>query len=175
MKRPPREYAPPVMRKAGLSLSGKALIGLMEAVHAKGLPFRFRAGGHSMSPFIRDGDVITVSPRASRTPGLGDVVAFVHPETQILCLHRVLSVNGKGFLVQGDNLPEKPDGMIPREAVFGRVTRVERAGRRIRLGLGPERPLVALLSRRGGMALIRRWAGPLYACFSRSQATCEKH
>jgi len=128
-----------------------------------------------MSPFIRDGDVITVSPRASRTPGLGDVVAFVHPETQILCLHRVLSVNGKGFLVQGDNLPEKPDGMIPREAVFGRVTRVERAGRRIRLGLGPERPLVALLSRRGGMALIRRWAGPLYACFSRSQATCEKH
>jgi hypothetical protein len=172
--RPLREYQRPAMQKTGLSLSGKALIELMQAVHANGLPFRFNAGGHSMAPFIRDGDVICVSPLASRVPGPGDVVAFIHPETKLLCMHRVLSVNGDSFLIQGDNMPEKPDGMIPREAIVGRITRVERAGRRVRLGLGPERLLLALLSRWGGLAVIRRLAGPLYACFSRSQVSCEK-
>jgi hypothetical protein len=173
-KRPQREYHRPAMQKNGLPLSGKSLIELMQAVHAKGLPFRFNAGGHSMAPFIRDGDVICVSPLASRMPGLGDVVAFVHPETKLLCVHRVQSVNRDSFLVQGDNMPEKPDGIIPREAIVGRVTRVERAGRRIRLGLGPERLLLALLSRCGLLAVIRRYAGPLYAYFIRGHVSCEK-
>jgi hypothetical protein len=174
-KRPMREYQRPTLQKSGISLSGKALIELMQAVHAKGMPFRFSAGGHSMAPFIRDGDVVCVSPLASRAPGLGDVVAFIHPETKLLCMHRVLSVSGDSFLIQGDNMPEKPDGMIPREAIVGRVTRVERAGRRVRLGLGPERLLLALLSRCGGLAVIRRYAGPLHACFSRRPTSCQKH
>jgi hypothetical protein len=86
----------------------------------------------------------------------------------------VLSVKGGNFLIQGDNMPEKPDGMIPREAIVGLVTRVERDSRRVRLGLGPERFLLALLSRYGLLAAIRRYAGPLYACFSRSHVSCEK-
>ena len=174
MKRPPREYQRPALQKSALSLSGKALIELMQAVHAKGLPFRFSAGGHSMAPFIRDGDVICVSPLASRAPGLGDVAAFIHPETKLLCMHRVLSVHGDHFLIQGDNMPGEPDGMISREAIVGRVIRVERAGRRVRLGLGPERLLLALLSRCGLLAVIRRCAGPLHAYFSRSHVSCEK-
>lgn len=105
---------------------------------------------------------------------VGDVVAFIHPETQLLCLHRVLSVHGDSFFIQGDNMPEKPDGMIPRESIVGRVTGIERAGRRVRLGLGPERLLLAMLSRCGGMAVIRRYAGPLYAYFCRSHVSCEK-
>jgi hypothetical protein len=173
-KRLPRDYPHPAMQKNGLSLSGRALIDLMQAVHVKGLPFRFNAGGHSMAPFIRDGDVISVSPLASRTPGLGDVVAFIQPKTKSLCMHRVLSVQKDSFLIQGDNLPENPDGMIPREAIIGRVTGVERAGRRVRLGLGPERLLLAFLSRCGGLAIIRRYAGPLYARFNRSHGSCKK-
>jgi hypothetical protein len=173
-KRPMREYQRPALQKSGISLSGKALIELMQAVHAKGLPFRFKAGGHSMAPFIKDGDVVCVSPVASHAPGLGDVAAFIHPETKLLGLHRVLSIHGDHFFIQGDNLPENPDGMIPREAIVGRVARVERAGKRVRLGLGPERLLLALLSRCGGLAVIRRYAGPLHACFSRSHLSCEK-
>ncbi len=173
-KRPPREYLHPAMRKVGLPLSGEALIALMQTVHGKGFPFRFSAGGYSMTPFIRDGDVITVSSLASHAPRRGDVVAFVHPETQRLCLHRVLSVHGDSFFIQGDNMPERPDGVIPREAILGRVTGIERAGRRVRLGLGPERLLVAILSRCGGMALTRRYAGWLHAYFSRSHGSCEK-
>ena len=173
-KQPPREYLHPAMQKTGVSVSGKALIELMQAVHAKGLPFRFSAGGYSMTPFIRSGDVVTVSSLASQAPRLGDVVAFVHPETRLLCLHRVLSAHGDRFFIQGDNLAETPDGLIARGAILGRVTGLERAGRRIRLGLGPERLLLALLSRCGGMTLIRRYAGPLYAYFSRSRALCGK-
>jgi hypothetical protein len=173
-KRPVSEYHRPTLQKSGISLSGKVLIELMQAVHAKGLPFRFSAGGHSMAPFIKDGDIITVSPLASRAPGLGDVAAFIHPETKSLCLHRVLSVHGDRFLIQGDNMPEKPDGVIPREVILGRVTCVERAGRKVRLGLGPERFLLAILSRWGLLAVIKRYAGPLYACFSRRPVSCEK-
>jgi hypothetical protein len=174
LKRPPREYQHPVLQKSGISLSGKALIELMQAVHAKGRPFRFNAGGHSMAPFIRDGDVISVSPLAAHAPGPGDVVAFIHPETKQLCAHRVLSVKGDSFLIQGDNLPDNPDGAIPYKAIVGQITAVERAGNKVRMGLGPERRLLALLSRCGGLAAIRRWAGPLYARFSRSHVTCKK-
>jgi hypothetical protein len=173
-KRPIREYQHPTLQKSGISLSGKALIELMHAVHAKGLPFRFNAGGYSMAPFIRDGDVICVSPLASRVPGLGDVVAFIHPETKLLCIHRVLSRNKGAFLIQGDNSPGKPDGIIPMEAIMGRVTRVERGGRNVRLGLGPERIPLALLSRSGLLDIIRRCAGPLYGYLRRRRVLCEK-
>jgi hypothetical protein len=105
---------------------------------------------------------------------MGDVVAFLHPETKLLCIHRVLSCNKGAFLIQGDNSPGKPDGMIPVEAIMGRVTQVERSGRRVRLGLGPERTLIALLSRSGLLAVIRRYAGPLYGYFRRRRILCEK-
>ncbi len=51
-------------------------------------------------------------------------------------------------LIQGDNLPT-PDGWIPATALLGRVVSIERRGRRINLGLGPERGLLATLSRLG--------------------------
>jgi hypothetical protein len=127
-----------------------------------------------MAPFIRDGDIISVFPLSSPRPGMGDVVAFLHPETKLLCIHRVLSCNKGALLIQGDNLPGKPDGMITREAIMGRVTRVERGGRRVRLGFGPERILLALLSRSGLLAVIRRYAGPLYGYFRRRHILCEK-
>lgn len=175
MKQPPCEYRQPAMRQNGLSLSGKALIELMQAVHAKGRPFRFSAGGHSMAPFIRNGDVISVSPLfPPRLPGRGDVVAFLHPETKLLCVHRVLSGSGDTFLLQGDNLPGRSDGMISREAIIGRVTHVERRGRSVRLGLGPERLLLAILSQSGLLTIIRRHAGPLCGYFRRRNMPCER-
>jgi len=160
--------------KNGLSIPGTDLIEIMKAVHSKGMPFRFSAGGGSMAPFIRDGDIISVSPPSSRLPRMGDVVAFLHPETKLLCIHRVLSCNKGTLLIQGDNSPGKPDGIIPMEAIMGRVTLVERGGRRIRLGFGPERVLIALLSRSGLLAMIRRFAGPLYGYFRRRRVLCEK-
>ena len=157
-----------------MPLSGKALRELMQAVHAKGRLFRFSAGGHSMAPFIKDGDVLLVAPPSASLPGPGDVLAFLHPATHRFCIHRVLTVDGDGLLLQGDNLPQRPDGILPREAVLGKVTKVERHGQRVRLGLGPERRLIAFLSRHGLLPTFRRHVGPLYRCFKRRPRPCAK-
>jgi hypothetical protein len=49
-----------------LFLTGPVFIELLHATLAKGVPFPFRARGSSMHPFIKDGDVITVSPLGER-------------------------------------------------------------------------------------------------------------
>lgn len=108
-----------------------------------------------MSPFIRDGDVITVAPLSPRggsgawTCGNGQVVALANPVNRRLVVHRVVGRRESSFLVQGDNLPEPAKTTFDRDCILGRVVRVERGRRRIRLGLGPERFAIAFLSRVG--------------------------
>lgn len=131
-----------------LCLSRAALAELMQAVLARGQPFRFRAGGWSMAPFVRDGDTLCVAP-LRRAPRVGDVVAFARPGRGGVVVHRVVGRCGAAYLLQGDGLPGDGDGAIPRACILGRVTRVERNGSAVRLGLGPERVLIALLSRYG--------------------------
>ena len=143
-----------VINGAELPLSGAALLELMQAVFARGMPFRFRARGWSMAPFIRDGDVISVSPRQQTPARTGQVVAFIHPETGKLVVHRVIGKRDNACLIQGDNVPDGVDGLIPEASVLGRVTRVERGGRSVWLGLGPERYAIAYLSRTGMLVPI---------------------
>lgn len=87
---------------------------------------------------------------------LGDVVAFCHPDTGKLVVHRVLFSQSEGYLLQGDNVIET-DGVIPPGKVFGLVTWVERKARKVRLGLGPERRLLAWLSRRNLLRPLIFW------------------
>jgi hypothetical protein len=164
-----------VAEGGALPISGEALPELMRAVLARGLPFRFRARGWSMAPTIRDGDVITVAPLRRARPGVGRVVAFVRPGEGKLVVHRVVarrrggsimrgdSVRGDG--VGGDSVREDADGPIPAENVLGEVTRVEREGRAVRLGLGPERYVLAWLSRARLLMPLSGWLasrlGPL--------------
>lgn len=163
----PRLY---LTRAAELPLSGQALLELMRSVLARGVPFRFCARGWSMAPFIRDGDLITVSPIQEALPGIGDVVAFVRPETGNLVVHRIVATHGAARSLQGDSGPACPDGIIPPENLLGRVTRVERQGRDVWLGLGPERYLIAWLSRNGLLIPLRAslasWLKPLRRCRS---------
>ena len=99
-----------------------------------------------MHPFIRDGEVVTISPVQERRLRLGDIVAFCHPETGRLTVHRIVMKNGAGILLRGDNCPEV-DGMVPAVNILGRVTEVEGRNRINRLGWGPERLFLSLLSR----------------------------
>jgi len=145
------ETKPAIFSKKGegLLLSGPALVKILQAVLDKGVPCRFRAKGFSMTPFIKDGDVITVSPLSNALPRLGDVVAFIHPETERLVVHRMVGQNGNYFLVRGDNTSSVTNDLIPKENILGCTTRVEREGNEVFLGLGPERLLIALLTRTG--------------------------
>lgn len=131
--------------RAKRTISGTGFTVLMAAVLEKGVPFRFTAPGHSMSPFIRDGDVITVAPGRIR---FGDAVAFVNPHGGKLTVHRVVRISRDGYLIKGDNTSE-PDGTVPRTSLLGRVVRVEHCSRSVWRGLGIERVAIALLSRRG--------------------------
>jgi hypothetical protein len=129
-----------------LSLSGPALQDFLQAVLSREASLRFQARGFSMYPFIRDGDVITVSPWGGVQPRPGDVVAFCHPTTERLVVHRLLQKTAQGFFLRGDNCPEA-DGLVPSASIWGRVTKVERNGRVLRWGWGPERRFLALLAR----------------------------
>jgi signal peptidase I len=137
------------IKKAGeLSLSGPVLIELLRAVLDKGKPFRFRAKGVSMTPFVKDGDVITVSPFSGASPRMGDVVAFIRTATGKLVVHRMVGKSGDSFLIKGDNVDHEGE-RVPEKNVLGRVVFVERNGQRVRLGLGVERFVIAFLNQRG--------------------------
>jgi signal peptidase I len=134
-----------------LLLSGPALLDMLRAVLDKRVSIRFTAPGFSMSPFIKDSDVITVSQIGTNAIRLGDAVAFVNPCNERLAVHRVVGIKKEALLIKGDNTPE-PDGWIPSTQVLGRVTCLERANRRVRFGFGFESVVIAFLSRCGWLA-----------------------
>ena len=121
----------------------------MRSVLEKGFSFRFKAKGWSMDPFIRYGDVVTITPITNRPIKIGEVVAFIQPEKNILSVHRVIARRGIEFSIKGDNAIDKSDIRIPNKFILGRVSKVERNKHPVYLGLGPERLLITWLSRNG--------------------------
>ena len=120
---------------------------LLRAVLHSETGFRFQAGGFSMSLFIKNKDVITVYPYSRASPAIGDVVACFHPETKKIVVHRIVAKNGDAYLLKGDNI-EKADGMVPAASILGAVRKVERNGKTVSLGLGPERAIIAFMARK---------------------------
>jgi hypothetical protein len=143
-------------RAAEIPLSSRALAELAREVLAKGRRFRFKALGYSMHPFIRNGDILTVSPPPARGLAAGDVAAVVQPESGKLVIHRVTRVTPFQAIVRGDNTPGDGEP-IPRSHILGRVTLVERKGRPVSFGLGPGRVALLRLVR----LRHRSWLRPL--------------
>ena len=132
-----------------------------------------------MSPFIRDGDVITIAPVQPPDPNphvpapslsagnvsdarnceVGRVVAFVSAPGRRLVVHRIVGRRESGFLIQGDNLSGPVVDTIRSDRILGRVVRIERGRKRVWLGLGPERYAIAVLSRAGMLLPILLPAG----------------
>jgi hypothetical protein len=119
---------------------------------ARGEPVTFTARGASMRPFVRDGDRVTVSPAARAR--VGDLV-LVGAGDSLGVVHRVLWARDGRYLTKGDALPAV-DGWTSH--ILGVVTRVERAGRPVRVG----RWLPLGVSIAGGVArrLIPRRSAP---------------
>lgn len=129
-----------------LSLSGETFIELSEAILDRRAALRFKARGFSMSPFIRDGDVLTVSSPEKSAIRYGDVVFFIHPENRKAAAHRIVGVKKGLYLAKGDNT-WSIDGFVSQTDILGRITGIERSNKRVYFGLGPEKFLIALLSR----------------------------
>ena len=138
----------------GLAACRDLARGLFAELLTSGVSVRLEVGGHSMTPFIRSGDVVTVVPRGDTRPSLGDVVVCTADRDQVT-MHRVVGWAGGRLVPRGDAAPTA-DPTLPLDAVVGLVRRVERSGRRLRLGLGPERRVIAWLSRLGLLASLGR-------------------
>lgn len=134
-----------VEKKEALSLSSGALAAILKATLDKGFSFKFTVKGFSMLPYIRTGDIVTVSPLSSSAIGLGKVVAFIHPRTAKFNIHRIVGSWRKAYLIKGDSVI-KFDGLIPIRNILGCVTNVERNGKKVFSGLDRARHLISLLS-----------------------------
>ena len=110
-----------------------------------------------MAPFIKDGDLLTVHPFTGKPPGFGDVLAFSHPTSGRLTVHRVIARKKSVYRIKGDGT-DTADELVPLANLIGIIRKVERNGHTVLLGLGPERFLIALLSVRG---LLSRMLHPL--------------
>lgn len=144
------------IRQEEFHLCGQSLATLVQETLRKGSCIRLTANGFSMLPFIRDGDVVTVSASPGISLVSGRVIAFIHPQTARLVIHRLLGRDNGCYLVKGDSV-FSADGLIPGKSILGCVTKIERNGRRVSFGLGPERRIIAFLSRKVLPWVFRCW------------------
>ncbi len=113
------------------------LLELSKDIFKKGNSVRFQAKGWSMRPFIRDRDFIVVSPIENSSIKTGDVVFHLATENKIM-VHRVIRKYKKDkdnriiMLIKGDATFSSPE-KVEIHNVLGKVTTVERNGRKKRL------------------------------------------
>ena len=158
------------MKPNEVSFSSQALIELIESVLSKGACFRFQVKGFSMAPFIMNNDVVIISSIDNSSIGFGQIVAFTNPRSGKLTIHRVLARNNGVYLIKGDVIFEI-DGCIPKENILGLITGIERRGRRVELGLGPEKFIIGLLSRSKILPLCF-WCWTLFPSAARRVIKC---
>ena len=160
-ERPEKPGGRYVELEAGHRFSTSAHVELMRLVLGRGRTWRFRALGKSMTPFIRDGDDITLAPvSAEKDIGLGDVVAYIHrtPDGRQLVVHRVVGRRDSTYLIKADYALGHDPSSVRSGDIIGRVVRIERGEKRIEFGLGPERFVIAVLSRAGLLLPVLRHA-----------------
>lgn len=134
------------MRLDEVSFSSDSLIELIKSTLAKNSSFKFKVTGFSMTPFIKDNDIVTISLLSTNATAFGKAVAFIHSDTKKLVIHRIVGENNGCFIIKGDSVPEIDD-LVPKENILGCVNKIERNARSIYLGLGPERLIIAFLSK----------------------------
>ena len=99
-----------------------------------GYAVRFRAGGQSMHPTIKDGEIITVEPVTLSDVKRGDILLYQFKKGVIA--HRVMCVEREAaqlrFILRGDS-SRTCDAPVEANKILGRVISVERAGRAVNL------------------------------------------
>lgn len=95
-----------------------------------GLAVQFLARGDSMDPLVRSEDMLHVEPIAGAPIRPGDVVLV--DADRGLTAHRVIEHRGETIVTRGDNAPAADDP-VHVSRILGRVTSLERQGRRHRV------------------------------------------
>jgi signal peptidase I len=124
-----------------LRLDDDAFAELSAEILRQGGSFQFRAHGSSMTPFIRNGDLLTIAPVDAASLEIGDVALYRTRRDRIIA-HRVV-----GRTTQGGELVIETRGdarlasdmPVSGDRVLGRVVRIRQGGRVYRLDRGPWR------------------------------------
>ena len=122
-----------------LNLKREDFASIAQDILGRGRILRFKAKGGSMSPFIRNGDVVEVVPSKGKI-NLGDVVFYCSSYGNLI-IHRVIQRGKESIITKGDSVPSSDQPIFSKQ-VLGRVVAVEKNGWCIRL----DRPMVRLLN-----------------------------
>ena len=80
--------------------------------------------GFSMSPFIKDSDIIIIKPVKNFSKlKIGDIVVIPLPGEKKIIIHRIIKKKGESLLLKGDNLMES-DGWFKKKDVMGIVATI---------------------------------------------------
>ncbi|MFA6384302.1 MAG: hypothetical protein WCY10_02900 [Candidatus Omnitrophota bacterium] len=138
-----------VQAGGAIALDGEACVDVIRSALAKNADLRLLVRGFSMTPFIQDGDIITLSSLPASGIGIGRAVAFSRPSDKRLVIHRLVGILRKPavkYITKGDNV-YRQDIPVSRSDMLAFVLRVERGGRILSFGTGPERRVIAFLSK----------------------------
>ena len=106
----------------------------------QGCRVRFRPGGQSMHPTIKNGEAVLVEPIKPEQVNVGDIILYLFHRGVIA--HRVLRIERRAenqFLITRGDASRTNDAPVPAVDVLGRVVAVERGGRSIALTGRPAR------------------------------------
>ena len=153
-----------------LNLKGADFTLITQEVLGREKILRFKAKGESMHPFIRDGDILEITPANGEKVRVGEVIFYRVGEKRMVA-HRVterITENGRlVFVTKGDSNVAGEERVYP-EKIMGRVRTIERKGRKICIDSGLNSffhifylkiPLVLIKTRRVGGILIRHLQG----------------
>ena len=126
-----------------LNLKREDFTSIAQEVLGRGRILRFKAKGGSMSPFIRNGDVVEVVPVKGKI-NLGDIILY-HSSCGSPVIHRVIHRNTESIITKGDSVPGSDQPILSKQ-VLGQVVAVEKDGWRMRLDSPMGRLLNILLA-----------------------------
>lgn len=92
--------------------------------------------GQSMAGTFAFGDLLIIEEVHSSTVRSGDILVFRRSVRKGLndeVVHRVIGSTPDGFVVQGDNNQQPDETLVTEKNLVGRVTHVDRAGKRHRI------------------------------------------
>jgi len=115
--------------------------GLAEGVLQAGASLQFQARGGSMTPTIRDGDTLLISPVRAHDLSAGQIVLCQTAKDKLV-VHRILErrqqQGGLSFLLKGDRC-DCPDGWVDGSSILGRAVQASRQGKAVQLHGGRQR------------------------------------
>lgn len=133
----------------------------MKKEHISSHQYGLYGTGYSMFPTLRIGDSLNVIAYGDRKIYPGDVVLFRGSGHDVV--HRVITVNSKGIITQGDN-NAGPDKPILPENILGHVISVQRGNRTVTIHGGKRGLIIAKVLRiKKALSLkISRMLHPFY-------------